>query len=201
MVSLYASFRSFGLGAGFAFFMQALAGTLALLAIAVVVKRGYSIRVCLASALLATLFISPYLYDYDLVVLGVALALILPDLVKRDGNGAGGSFRIDLSGDTGRQLALVIIFSFLAAYSGVLVQYSLDLSSYNSSGMTGEPQRLAESLARYVSSDLESFKLEPLGGVVPSLGVWFLFATVYVVRRLMCQNQRMLYADHGNRCT
>ena len=42
-------------------------------------------RLLAACACTATLFVSPYAYDYDLTLLGVALALVLPDLLQRTG--------------------------------------------------------------------------------------------------------------------
>lgn len=45
--------------------------------------RGCETRFLAAIACVASLFISPYSYDYDLMIFGVALAFVLPDLVER----------------------------------------------------------------------------------------------------------------------
>jgi hypothetical protein len=183
MVSVYALLRSLGFSAEYAFAMQGLVGVLALAGLFVVVKRGCSSRVCFASAVLATLFISPYLYNYDLAAIGVLLALILPEVVKI--NQVRGRAVIDLGGRSGRYLALLVTFSFLAAYSGVLWQYFGELLGYNLTLSSEAQQRSAENLEMIVASDLELLNVEGGAGAIPSFGAVFLLGVVYILQRLV----------------
>jgi glucan phosphoethanolaminetransferase (alkaline phosphatase superfamily) len=83
MISLYAALRSFGTSAETAFIGQA---TVAILVVAMVCCLAYRrppIRQLLGFAAIASLLISPYAYDYDLPILGVGLALLLPDIFRR----------------------------------------------------------------------------------------------------------------------
>lgn len=81
MSSLYAGLRSLGLDPGVALAGQLMgcAGGMGMIAVAVL--RRWRADRALAAAILGSLTVSPYLYDYDLAVLGIALALIAPDLV------------------------------------------------------------------------------------------------------------------------
>ena len=47
-------------------------------------RRDWPPRHLLAAAIMASTLMSPYGYDYDLPILGAAIALLLPDLVERD---------------------------------------------------------------------------------------------------------------------
>ena len=79
MISPYAVVRTFGFSALVATTAQVLVAILALGAV-VLASRQLSPRQSLGIAAIATLLISPYAYDYDLMILGIGLGLLLPDL-------------------------------------------------------------------------------------------------------------------------
>lgn len=81
MTSVYATLRSFGLSADLSLVLH---GTGALIAITLFVRLwwcGLEPRVLAAVACIASLFVSPYNYDYDLSIMGIAIAFILPNLL------------------------------------------------------------------------------------------------------------------------
>jgi len=82
MTSLYAAALSLGLPAGAA---VAAHGAGALAAVGGVVWAGRRLpeRAQAGLAIMSTVFISPYFYDYDQPVFGVGLALVLPELAVR----------------------------------------------------------------------------------------------------------------------
>jgi Glycosyltransferase family 87 len=79
MISVYAVVRTFGFPALVATAAQFLVAILAL-GMVVLASRQFSPRQSLGIAAIATLMISPYAYDYDLLTLGIGLGLLLPDL-------------------------------------------------------------------------------------------------------------------------
>lgn len=79
MTSLYAALHRFGVDPQFALAAQAVLA-LAACAAVIIAARRLALHHALALACAATLMISPYTYDYDLTILGVALALIARDL-------------------------------------------------------------------------------------------------------------------------
>ena len=81
MVSPFAAALTFGFSAFTAMIAQALVASLALIAV-VVASRRFSLRQSLGVTAIASLLISPYAYDYDLPILGIAFALLLPDLTR-----------------------------------------------------------------------------------------------------------------------
>jgi hypothetical protein len=83
MSSIYAGVRSFGLPASTAMAMHVTGAIVALVAVTWAWRRGLAGNRLLALACLATLFVSPYNYDYDLVCLAMAAALLLPELLAR----------------------------------------------------------------------------------------------------------------------
>jgi glycosyl transferase family 87 len=80
MVSIYAAVRTFGFSAVVGSIAQVLGAILAL-GMVVLASRQFSPRQALGITAFATLLISPYAYDYDLMILGIGLGLLLPDLV------------------------------------------------------------------------------------------------------------------------
>ncbi|WP_271582253.1 glycosyltransferase family 87 protein [Bradyrhizobium sp. CCBAU 45389] len=80
MISTYAALSKAGLPASIAFWGQVTVAGLALLAVLVGTARGTSSRFALGITVMLSVMISPYAYDYDLPMLGIGLALILPDL-------------------------------------------------------------------------------------------------------------------------
>lgn len=83
MTSLYAAMLSAGLPAATAFAVQAAGALLAMGLLLFGWRRGLPPRWLAASACAASVFVSPYNYDYDLGILGVGLAFVLPDLLQR----------------------------------------------------------------------------------------------------------------------
>ncbi|GGB72604.1 glycosyltransferase family 87 protein [Blastomonas aquatica] len=83
MTSIYAAIRSTGLSSDVAF---AVHGTGAMVAITLLLYgwwRNLPPQMLAAAVCAASLFISPYNYDYDLCILGVGVAFILSDLLDR----------------------------------------------------------------------------------------------------------------------
>ncbi len=85
MTSPYSTALSLGAGPALAFALQGASALLALGLLGFAWYRRLPLRLLAACACAATLFVSPYAYDYDLTILGVGLALILPDLLQRTG--------------------------------------------------------------------------------------------------------------------
>lgn len=83
MTSAYAFALSLGLPARVAFFAQAASALAAISLLLFAWARKLPPRQLAAAACTASLFVSPYAYDYDLCLLGIALAFILPDLLVR----------------------------------------------------------------------------------------------------------------------
>lgn len=86
MISAYAALYTAGVPAGVAFWGQAVVAAVALLTVLLGVflgaTRGISAQFALGIAATVSVMISPYAYDYDLPILGVGLALMLPELGK-----------------------------------------------------------------------------------------------------------------------
>jgi hypothetical protein len=80
MISAYAALYMAGFSANAAFWGQVAVAGLALLAVLVGVARGLSSKFALGITVMISVMISPYAYDYDLPILGIGLALALPDL-------------------------------------------------------------------------------------------------------------------------
>jgi hypothetical protein len=80
MISAYAAARSMGTPHALALAVQ-LASALAAIALILVAQRQLPRRMAIGIAALATLMISPYAFDYDLMIAGVGMALLLPTLV------------------------------------------------------------------------------------------------------------------------
>ncbi len=85
MTSVYALLHTLGVAPGAALWMQIFVGLAACAAIAASVRNGAPQHRTLAMACFASALVSPYLYDYDMTLVGVGLALILPDLARRTG--------------------------------------------------------------------------------------------------------------------
>jgi hypothetical protein len=83
MTSLYAALHRLGVDPALAMAAQGALGLAAAGVVIWVARRDLAVRPALALACAATLMISPYTYDYDLTILGVALALVAPDLLAR----------------------------------------------------------------------------------------------------------------------
>lgn len=81
MVSLYAAFRAFGVPSALAMAIQLLAACLALAAV-VWASRRLAARQVLGVAAIASLLVSPYVYDYDMPIFAIGLALLHDDIVE-----------------------------------------------------------------------------------------------------------------------
>jgi len=82
MISGYAVLYTFGVPASAAFWGQTVVAVLALFAVVLAIVRGMSPPFALGISAMVSVMISPYAYDYDLPIVGVGLALLLPDLVR-----------------------------------------------------------------------------------------------------------------------
>ena len=83
MTSLYATAHTLGAGASGALAIQAIGALAAMTALLWLWRRGTSGNRLAAAICCASLFISPYNYDYDLTLLGLAVAFVLPELAER----------------------------------------------------------------------------------------------------------------------
>jgi hypothetical protein len=83
MTSVYAALHSLGIPPGPALWVQSGVGLAACGAIALGVRRGVAVHQTLAMACFTAALVSPYLYDYDMVVTGIGLALIAGDVAQR----------------------------------------------------------------------------------------------------------------------
>jgi hypothetical protein len=117
MVSIYATIRSLGLPALVASEAQIVVAILALASVVVACWR-LSPRQALGLTAIATLLISPYAYDYDLLIMGIGLGLLLPDLVSL--------------GTDRERLALYVSSLFIGIFS--IVQTVISESSSNKVG-------------------------------------------------------------------
>jgi hypothetical protein len=82
MLSSFAALRSNGAPASVGFTVQAITAALSLACI-VRAHRQLPGHQALGVAVVASLLITPYVYDYDIPVLGIGIALLLPDLIAR----------------------------------------------------------------------------------------------------------------------
>ncbi len=82
MISIYAALRSFGVSATAAFAGQVMLAILVLAMVCVLAHRQLPVRQSLGLTAVASLLVSPYAYDYDLPILGIGLALLMPDVLR-----------------------------------------------------------------------------------------------------------------------
>ncbi len=82
MTSIYATLRTFGLSADAALGAQIMVAVAALAGV-VFASLRFTRRQALGITAIASLLISPYAYDYDTAILGVGLALLLPDIMQQ----------------------------------------------------------------------------------------------------------------------
>lgn len=83
LISVYGALRAPGVGAGASLAAQGVVALAAVVLIAAIARSRLGPRSALGIAALCTLAISPYAYDYDLPIFGIAVALLLPDLLAR----------------------------------------------------------------------------------------------------------------------
>lgn len=101
MISVYAAVRSLGAPAWVAFAAQAVIALSGMVLLTLATRRSMPANRLLGLTCLATLFVSPYAYDYDLPIYGIALGFLMPDLVR-----------------LGRRGELVALLALSAAASG-----------------------------------------------------------------------------------
>ncbi|MCP3463613.1 glycosyltransferase family 87 protein [Bradyrhizobium sp. CCGUVB23] len=82
MISAFAALHTAGIPAAGDFWAQVGVAALALLAVVLGAYRAISPAFALGVTAMASVMISPYAYDYDLPILGIGLALALPDLAR-----------------------------------------------------------------------------------------------------------------------
>lgn len=86
MISIYAALGRAGVPPTFAFWAQAAVASLALFTVVFAIWLGATRKMSPTFALgitaMVSVMISPYAYDYDLPIIGIGLALLLPDLVQ-----------------------------------------------------------------------------------------------------------------------
>ncbi|WP_238367989.1 glycosyltransferase family 87 protein [Mesobacterium pallidum] len=114
MSSVYAGLRSFGAPSEIAFAAQTASALAGLALVAYVQIKGWEIRRVLGVMVLASTMISPYNYDYDLSMLAVAFALVMPDMVRFA---------------KGREIALIFVASWVASGSGLVASALRDAVS------------------------------------------------------------------------
>ena len=83
MTSIYAALFTLGLPAKGALSVQFASAVLACAVVVYIALSGRDLRRALGVAVLATLVVSPYCYDYDMTIFGIAAALLLPDVLVR----------------------------------------------------------------------------------------------------------------------
>ena len=82
MISVYAVLRTAGFSAPLAFLSQVVVAVIALSVVARAIYRQLPAHWCLGLAAVVSVMISPKANDYDLTILGVGMALLLPDLTR-----------------------------------------------------------------------------------------------------------------------
>ncbi|MGL4497143.1 MAG: glycosyltransferase family 87 protein, partial [Beijerinckiaceae bacterium] len=82
MISAYATFRGLGAGGNLAMIMHALCALIILGLNATLLNPGTPQRAAIGFAALSAVAISPYAYDYDLPVVAVGMAILLPALLR-----------------------------------------------------------------------------------------------------------------------
>ncbi|WFU38812.1 glycosyltransferase family 87 protein [Bradyrhizobium sp. CB82] len=112
MISPYAALRSAGLLSWAALAAQGTVVTLSVAAIVFAIRSGFAPRSTLGLVAMVSVLTSPYAYDYDLPVLGIGLALLLPEIVQFGSE---------------RERATIYGLIFLAGISGLLQAYRLQL--------------------------------------------------------------------------
>jgi len=81
MTSVYALCMTFDLSPGHALLIQIIAALTACCVIYYACAKGWRSEHMLGIAVLSSLFISPYIYDYDLPIFGIAIALLMPSII------------------------------------------------------------------------------------------------------------------------
>ncbi|MNR07011.1 hypothetical protein D3C85_1231120 [compost metagenome] len=124
MTSIYATLYTFGVPPAIALGVQVMSALIACSAIAVAcVKIRSSLHVIGITAV-ASLYISPYSYDYDMTLLGISVAAFLPEISKRAKS---------------LEIVILIILCWLSCGSGVLLNNLSGGASANPAGTLAMP--------------------------------------------------------------
>ncbi|MEZ5751517.1 MAG: glycosyltransferase family 87 protein [Paracoccaceae bacterium] len=83
MMSVYVALETVGVPASIALGAQSVVAIAACVTIASTVLRGLPLHHTLAIACFASPLFSPYVYDYDMIIVGIGLALVSGDLLAR----------------------------------------------------------------------------------------------------------------------
>jgi hypothetical protein len=108
--SVYAAIRSFGAPLGPAMAAQVITAVLSVGLVIYTIRCRWPARLQLGMAVLCTLSISPYIYDYDMAIFGIAMALILPDLLARVSRLEHAAFITLAAVSTGWSATLTVLF-------------------------------------------------------------------------------------------
>jgi hypothetical protein len=112
MVSVYAALYSLGVPAWAALTAQIIVAGLCLVMVAYIALAAWPARLAIGFAVMSSLLVSPYAYDYDLPIFGIGLALLLPDLIRL--------------GKT-KERAAIYGLTFLASLFGLVQSFRLQL--------------------------------------------------------------------------
>ncbi|MCP3473187.1 DUF2029 domain-containing protein [Bradyrhizobium sp. CCGUVB1N3] len=153
MISAFAALHTASIPAAGAFWGQVGVAALALLAVVLGALRGPSPGFALGVTAMASVMISPYAYDYDLPILGIGLALALPDLVHiasaRERSAMyglillAGAYGLVLSTQVGQQVAPAMAGFALIAMLALLLRWLLRAEAAVRDGSTGHLPRNA----------------------------------------------------------
>lgn len=110
MTSVYASVRTASGSASLALAVHAIGALAAIGFLVHLWRKGCQPRILAAAACVSSLFVSPYSYDYDLTILGLGIAFVLPDVIDRARRWELPGLLLLLWFATGYGLALVVFF-------------------------------------------------------------------------------------------
>jgi hypothetical protein len=130
MISLYAALRSFGASATAAFMGQVVIAALVLAMVCVLAHRQIPVHQSLGFTAIASLLISPYAYDYDLPILGIGLALLLPEVLRQG---------------TRREQIVVLVLAFATCIIGLLQTFLRLKAPIESMSTAGDNMALSAS--------------------------------------------------------
>lgn len=124
MTSLYSALHTLGVPPLIALIAQLLTASCALALVLFALLKKWDVRRLAGIAALASIYVSPYIYDYDMAVLGIAIALLIPDVFAH-------------ASDVKK--ALLLFLSWVVCGSGLLIQV-MSKDSSSSSGSVWSDQ-------------------------------------------------------------
>lgn len=105
MTSIYAALHTLGAPPEVAMAGQGFLGLVVMGGLFHFLRHGWPSRHLLGLGIMGTIFLSPYSYDYDLPILGIALALFTQDIIRRS---------------TTRQIILIFLLAWVAGGYGLM---------------------------------------------------------------------------------